>query len=335
MQGVTRRRAAGVLALALALAGFLTVVQATPASACPHCDVDTGPNGGSVSVQFSGTAVSGTQGGSSASVPPDCWYEDWLSVEAAFAVRVINEIFGLLFIPMLDLPMGPLAEYKDALEKEPKGEWRWYRLRCRDGISTVDSEQALNVAQTTEWFGRQVARMDLLVGPGTDTPSGVSVQTLLEAAYDAFTVPEPDVTRNPAVASQGDATLVNIDTWFWADNAEESYEITATAGPVSVTLNAVNTGYVLTSPFGSTECTHEQFTTAWSPELDDVEGAGCRIAFDEPSDGAGHEVQISSRWEMSWTATGLAGTQPLNPITPASTVLVPVIEQGGRVTGLG
>lgn len=331
MPSMTWRRTAAALVMTVVAATGLTVVEPPPAVACPTCDVDTDPNGGSVTVTFEGSAVSTTHG-SSSSVPPDCWYEDWLSVEEAFVIRVLNSFFGFLFIPFLQLPMGPLAEYRDAFRdhKDDDG-WRWYRLRCRAGISTIDSQQALSTAQTTEWFGRQVARMDLLVGPGTSTPSGVSVETLLEVAQDAFTVPEPDVQQNPTIRGADGATLVNLDTWFWADAAQETHTITATAGPVSVSLTARNTGYTLTSPYGSTECTHEQFTTPWSAELDGSPEAGCTIAFDRASDGAGHEVQVTSQWEMTWTATGVAGTNTLDPITPSTTFNVPVVEQGAVV----
>lgn len=338
MQAVSVRRwSAGLLATVVAGLGIQAVtVPTASAEECrpgdPNCTVDTGSDGGSVSIQFSGSGSSAVNG-SSTSVPPDCWFQNGVALEPALAQRVLIE----WFLGFLRLPIAPVADYEAALEAHPKNgpdydDWKWYFLKCRPGINQLTSDEALTVAQTTEWFGLQVARIDLLLQTGEETPSGISVGTLLEAAQDAFTIPEPEVQHNPSARDHGGATLVNLDTWFWSEDALESYTITATAGPVSVSLTAENAGYTLTSPFGSTACTYEQFTTAWSPEVDGDPDAGCTLAFDTRSQGAGHEVQVTSQWDVTWTATGIAGTNTLDPITPSSTFTVPVIEQGSTVT---
>ena len=307
MQGMRWRRwSIGALATVVVGTGIQAVTIQEAAAECPGditCTVDTGPNGGSVHVQFSGTGVSSVDG-SSTSVPPDCWFQDGMALKPARDRRLALEVAGW-FLPVLRLltfRLAPLADYQQALEDHPENtpsydQWKWYFLRCRPGINQLTSDEALSVAQTTDWFGQQVTRADLLLQTGSSTPSGVSVRTLLEAAQDAFTIPEPVVEQNPLARDHGGATLVNLDTWFWADNAQESYSITASAGPVSVTLDAVNTG--------------------------------CTLAFDEAGT---HEVEVNSTWEVTWTATGIAGTNTLDPITPSSTFTVPVIEQGSVVT---
>ncbi|KAA1427209.1 hypothetical protein [Nocardioides antri] len=333
------RRIVVTLLTTVAIGTGLQAVTVAPAAAeCPHdpwC-VDTGGNGGSVQVQFHGTAVSSTGGGSSTSVPPDCWFADGLPLEPALAQRQILALLEWL-IPLLRLPLAPVSEYRAALDAHPVGgpdydQWKWYFLKCRPGFNFT-SDEAMSVGETTEWYGQQVARLDLLLKDGTPTPGAVSVETLLEVAQDAFTIPEPEVQQNPTAEQFDDATLVNLDTWFWSDTAQRNYTITATAGPVSVTLSAENAGYTLTSPYGSTSCTYEQFTTAWSPELDGNPDAGCRLTFDRPSPegSAGHEVQVTSQWDVTWTATGITGTNTLDPLTPSSTFNVPVIEQGALV----
>lgn len=337
MQGVRLRRwSAGVLAATVTCVGLQAVTPSRASAECrpgdPNCSVDTGPNGGSVHVQFSGSGVSSVDG-TSASVPPDCWFQNGIALEPALGQRILIE----WFLGFLQLPIHPLSDYQAALEAHPNepgsdyDEWKWYFLKCRPGLG-IDSNEALSVAERTEWFGRQVARIDLLLQDGQETPSGVSVSTLLEVAQDAFTIPEPEVQQSPEVTDEGGATLVNLDTWFWSDDALESYTITATAGPVSVTLTAENTGYTLTSPFGSEECTYEQFKTKWTPELNGNPDAGCTLAFDQASNGDGHEVTVSSTWAVTWTATGINGTNTLDPITPSSTITVPVVEQWGDVT---
>lgn len=339
VQGVKLRHwSTGLLTSVVACLGLQAVPHSASAEECrpgdPDCSVDTGPSGGSVSIQFSGSGVSSVDG-SSTSVPPDCWFQDGVALKPARDQRLALEVAGW-FLPVLRLltfRLAPLSDYQQALEDYPEDspdydKWKWYFLRCRPGINQLTSDEALSIAQTTDWFGQQVTRADLLLRTGSSTPSGVSVRTLLEAAQDAFTIPEPVVEQNPTARDHGGATLVNLDTWFWADNAQESYSITATAGPVSVTLDAVNTGYTLTSPYGSTECTFEQFTTAWEPALEGTD-AGCRLAFDEAGE---HEVDVSSTWEVTWTATGIPGTNTLDPITPSSAFTVPVIEQGSVVT---
>lgn len=340
-----RRVTAGLLTAAVAGLG-IQAVTAVPASAeCrpgdPDCTVETGPDGGSVRVQFSGSGVSSVDG-SSTSVPPDCWFQDGMELQPARDHRLALEVAGWLFpiLKLLSFRLAPLAAYQQALEDHPKDtpsydKWRWYFLKCRPGINQLTSDEALSVAETTDWFGLQIARADLLLETGSSTPSGVSVSTLLEVAQDAFTIPEPEVQQNPTAREYDDATLVNLDTWFWSEDALESYTITATAGPVSVTLTAENAGYTLTSPFGSTECTYEQFTTPWSAAVDGDLDAGCTLAFDQASEGAGHEVQVTSQWDVTWTATGIAGTNTLDPITPSSTFNVPVIERGSTVDDVG
>lgn len=342
-----RRWTVASLAAVVACLGIQVVTtRAASAEECrpgdPHCTVDTGGSGGSVRVVFSGSGVSSVDG-SSTSVPPDCWFQDGIELEPALqrrAALALAEWF-FPFLRLLTFRLAPLADYRQALEDHPKGtpsydEWRWYFLKCRPGINELTSDEALSVAQSTQWFEQQVTRADHLLHTGSSTPSGVSVRTLLEVAQDAFTIPEPVVAHNPEIGGQDGATLVNLDTWFWSDTALESYTITATAGPVSVTLTAENAGYTLTSPAaGAVECTYEQFTTAWRPALTDSPDRGCTLAFAQPSTGAGHEVDVTSSWDVTWTATGIPGTHTLDPITPSSTFTVPVVEAGSTVTGVG
>lgn len=321
--------ACGVVGL---LAGSLAV--SPPAEAGLGSTVPPASCSGStctVDITYTGNGAPGPSGGSSApAVEPDCWYEPWLGLKQAFALRAITDVFGF-FIPLLDLPMGEVKEYADAVKKHKSDPgWKWYKLTCKDGINSITSDQAMNAAETTEWFGMQVARMDLLVGPGEDTPEGVSVETLLEAAQAAITIPDPQVVRNPQIGGSG-ATMVNLDTFFWSETAQKEYTVTATAGNVSATVTAKQDGYVLTSPAGSTECTHEQFTTAWSRGLAD--DAGCRIGFDRAS-ARGWDVEVMSQWDATWTATGFPDAQPLDALTVGSTTSVPVFESQALVTGV-
>lgn len=326
--------AAGCVAASLATA---TMASAAPSYAGIGTDgsAESHGDGGSVHIGFSGTAVSGNPSATtSSSVPPDCWFEYWQTLEDGVKFRRAAAVFESFF-PFIGilLRLHPLSYYEDAWKAHKKDPgWHVDQLKCKPDISTIDSEQALSTAGTTEWFGLQVAYRDLILGPGDVAPGGVSVRTLLDEAEKAFTIPVPDVQHSPTLTANGGATLVNADTWFWAPNAQRSYTITATAGPVSVTLTAKNSGYVLTSPYGSTQCTREQFTTPWSKATQSDPDAGCRLTFTTPSTGAGHEVQISSSWDVSWTGTGGLGGD-LDPITPSTTIRVPVVEAGTTVTG--
>ncbi len=333
-----KRRAAALVAVTPAFLALQVVGPQAAAEGCENqdwCDVETGPNGGSVSVHLSGTGVS-TGSGSSTSVPPDCWFQDGVALEPALAQRRILAIFEYL-LPILQLPLHSVADYEAALEAHPNrpnsdyDDWKWYWLKCKPGFD-ITSDEALSVSEATNWYGLQVARLDKLLQTGQPNEGGVSVETLLQVAQDAFTIPEPEIQQSPAATDENGATLVNLDTWFWSEEAQASYTITATAGPVSVTLTAENTGYKLVSPAGGADCTYEQFTTKWSEELNSNPDAGCTIAFSEPSTGDGHEVSVSSTWDVTWTATGINGTNTLDPITPSSTITVPVVEQWGDVT---
>jgi hypothetical protein len=126
------------------------------------------------------------------------------------------------------------------------------------------------------------------------------------------------------------ATIVNLNTLFWSDTAQQEQTITATAGPVSVTITAKPKGYVLSSPVGSVSCTAEQFATPWTQGMNEADG--CGITFTRASAAAGWPVTVSSTWDASFTATGHPTPTPLDPVTASTTVDVPVNEVQSVVT---
>lgn len=116
-----RRVTAGLLAAAVAGVGIQAVTISPASAECrpgdPDCTVETGPNGGSVRVQFSGTGVSAVDG-SSMSVPPDCWFQDGMELQPARDQRLALEVAGWLFpfLKLLSFRLAPLSAYQQALE---------------------------------------------------------------------------------------------------------------------------------------------------------------------------------------------------------------------------
>jgi len=183
-----------------------------------------------------------------------------------------------------------------------------------------------------------VPNYTLLVEPGEAPPApAVDVEVLRDAAYDSIDIPEPQIQRNPDanVGGAAGATLVHVDTMFWADGYQDAYWIQASVGPVWARVTANAEDFVLTSPAGGQTCTHEQFTTAYSGG--DAPAGACAFPFMRASIGygSGFPVTTTATWGASWTSSETPGAQPLPPVTTDSSVDVPVAESQALVKTVG
>lgn len=148
--------------------------------------------------------------------------------------------------------------------------------------------------------------------------------TLAQAAWDAVDIPSPTVDTNPRLGESG-ATLVGFDTWVWATGETPSeVTATATAGPVTATVQATSVGMRLSAPDSEPSC--QGFGTAWQSGL--PEGAStCTIMFTRSSAhlGGTTPMDVSVSYSASFTATdGVTGD--LGIVTTSSTVDIPVAE---------
>ncbi|UMG93319.1 hypothetical protein [Nocardioides sp. TF02-7] len=349
----------------MAALGALTAALLLPAAA--HADGLSNPGGGgyrvSVTAVVSGGEGDPVSGGSiSLSVPPVCWWEPvdgdsifagWKSVDPSDAeefdewykdhIRKYTSTFvpARLFLPTV-------ADFKDAMRRHQAGEpVQWYHLGQADGVNCADEGFARNGGQLPpdwEQDGSRTAPISYIAVTGQPEPPMVEVEDVVETLWDEAVqgLGAPELARNPEIAEAGQATLVNIPTWFWVENQQEALaedgeihlEVHIPGTPVQATLDAATTGMEVSAPSaGARTCTVEQAKTAW--ERGGSDESACTLAFREPNPAA-WPVTASITWTGSWQGTDHNGAQggELETQTHGSTVDVPVVEAGALVTGI-
>ncbi|VEG28936.1 Uncharacterised protein [Actinomyces howellii] len=112
----------------------------------------------------------------------------------------------------------------------------WYLPRCwreRAGDMTPAEFQVME----TEF---EAVSSPVYAPAGSAPPAPmIDGRTLARAAWDAVTIPDPQIGYNPTLGDSG-ATLVGWYTWVWATgDTPAQVTATATAGPVSATVTAV------------------------------------------------------------------------------------------------
>lgn len=321
------------------LAGGFSGFAAAPANADGAGETGASACGGSYCAQvtYTGTAAPSGDGGSGgyvSSVPPLCHYEVWGDPKTVD--KEVQDFYDLgHFSGAESIRLyGEKKEFEEAA-KGKGADATWYKMVCSVDITDPRAIEYAGESVTLS-FGAPMARMARLIPNGTPPPQPlVDPEVLRDAAYEALDIPEPTISRNPEIAGSA-ATLVNLDTFFWADAYRDTWDITASVGPVSATVVAKAEGWVLTSPAGGTSCSQEQFTTPWVDGMG--AGQGCSLTFTRSSGayGAGFPVRATTTWSATWTGTPApTAPQPLPSVTTGDTVEVPVAESQAVVQRVG
>ena len=327
-----------VLAVAGLAVGGAALASPAHADASGTTGAECAGSACSVTVTYTGSAApQGGSGGYVASVPPLCYYSDPRSPQEMHD-WLRGQLDGGHYSGIQGFSLyGPMTEYEDAAKDKSHEDARWYTLSC----PSVDLQdpRAIDFAGASEMTmgsDEPFARLARLFRPSDPVPPPlVDPEVLRDAAYGAMDIPEPTINRNPEIDGSA-ATLVNLDTFFWADAYRDTWDITASVGPVSATVVAKSSGWVLTSPAGGQTCTQDQFTTPYSSGLGAADG--CTIAFQRASlgYGSGYPVRATATWDTSWTGTPApAAPQALQPLTTGATVNVPVGESQAIVESIG
>lgn len=281
-----------------------------------------------VAVHYTGSAAPKGGGGGSgyvATVAPDCWWGSPVSVEQALKQR--DESFA---VPLYSgkewvLGLGDAERYEQAMKQDPQP--LVYKLECRAGVNPMVQTDYAGVAAHVGW-GDIPNLVNFVAAGQQPPPPRVGVETLRDAAYNSIDIPEPEVQRNPRTAGSG-ATLVNLPTQFWAENYDQTFDITASVGPVSATVVATPQDFTLTSPAGGQTCTAELFTT---PFAGGPNATGCNFPFLRSSGQGAFAVTITGTWGATWTGTPApTAPQTLDPVTTSSATDVPVQESQALV----
>jgi len=164
----------------------------------------------------------------------------------------------------------------------------------------------------------------------------VDAETLAEYAYEVMDLVPPTLDWNPRITARDGATLVNLPTWLWTEDADavRTRTVVARAGSVRVEVTATTGGLSVTSPAGSVTCSPEAAATSYAAGRD--QDRACTLAFNQSSFGypSGFPVDASTNWTASWTSsTGESGT--LAPQQVSRQTLIPVAQSQALVTGIG
>ena len=195
----------------------------------------------------------------------------------------------------------------------------WYFSRCwreRAPDSSLSAFQTMSLNYMTQ-------SPPVYVPAGSAPPAPmIDGRTLAQAAWDAVTIPEPQIGYNPTLGDSG-ATLVGWYTWVWATgDTPAQVTATATAGPVSATVTAVAGGLDLSAPDAEVDCTG--FGIPWSQG---ASGTDCTVVFTRSSAhlGGTTPLSVSASYDVTFTASdGAAGD--LGSATTSSTVDIPGAE---------
>jgi hypothetical protein len=289
--------------------------------------------------------------------PPMCWWEDLGStmldtdkvdtsdpeaVQKYYVEKIRPFLIGSAGIGQLAMPSE--AYFKDIIKRSAAGEHlTFYSLHVRDDAKRgwpgddvwAEDTQAIAKACGTSTKGSPygpILTSWQAFPPGQQPPPAVSPEDLAAYAYEVMDLMKPTLEWNPHLASDNDATLVNLPTWMWTQDpqAVEERQVTAEAAGISVTVTAEPNGMTVSTPVGGTECSAEQARTAYAQGVN--EGSACVFTFPSSSlaYAGGFPVQATTGWQATWTSnTGPGGE--LDPKTMTAVTNIPVIEVQSRV----
>jgi hypothetical protein len=325
--------AAGVASVMVVGAGLVAVATPAASEMTPKCgltcgdDNDGGSEGsaedGYVNIHVWGSGT--TAGEDGFEIPgetvyklPPCHYTRWLSGSDAYQWFLDNRV-GPDNHPVETDRFPDFEDYKD------DEDGYWWTGQCLSEL--FDSELFGSFTDyVQEWFEEH---QPLYVEPGDPLPvPEIPPEVLVEYAYDAMELPEPEVDWNPQRQGDG-ATLVNFETWFWLDDGPVQLEVHAEAGNNSATVEATLGEMGFSAP-SADPVTCTGFGTAWSPGSQ----SECFLQFTRSSasmPGQVTPVYAQSHWDIEWFANG-EPQGPLDPQTTEQEFQVPVAESQARVT---
>lgn len=345
---MTTRRIGGAAAAA-ALAWAVALVPALPAAA----DISDTPGGGdsfglqAVDVTVRGGPGDPISGGSvRVSVPPKCWWTQWnmenLSYydidpsDPDYMAQYFEETVkntSITFVP--SRLSHPSAAYLAAHEGP---DWTWYTLSSAPGVNCADegfTPSGGNGPPGWTTGGSNAIPIAYAAYQAGPPPPLVDLEDVVTEVWDqvAAQVEGPDLDRNPKAAALGEATLVNLPTWFWvrnvagalADDGEIRLELSLPGTPLRAVLQAGTDGVQITSPAGARTCTVDEVRTQYAPGV--PESSSCSFPF-EQANRAGWQVTAQTTWTGSWSGTDRTGAVggTLRSLTPSATTVVPVVE---------
>lgn len=327
------------LATALTVLAAAAIAPATALALPP----DNGDEGGSdfsvsVEVRFTGDGAPGGGRVESVQMPAACrWIPLQVSFDPSDPVRVLEyweENYEGMYAATF-WPKRPVFE--EAIRQHEDGQSiSWYQVECEDIEDVV--RLGYHMGETT-YDGDTYGIIRYPFTTGDEPAPAVDPEDLAEAARDRMVIEAPEIDRNPQMAGAlAGATLVNVPTWFWVTNPEESLGGTdgersiraeVVGGEVWAEVTARTDGLSIASPAGGTSCDPSEAMTPWSPGAS--ENGACYVQFSRASVAypGGYPVSASTLWSASWegvTQNGDAVGGDLEAVSQSTGVDIPVAE---------
>jgi hypothetical protein len=297
----------------------------------PPADVETSGQIITVSVWGTGSqsGASGSGGGGrvSVSVPAPCWMSGWSTGKEYYEYVATglmardNHHYGE--------NMTPLPKY-ETYKDDVTG--HWYSAEC----SSANWPDQNDTQGWRDFVLKFFAAHPAVYVPADQTPPApyVPPELLRDIAIKNLTLPDPQLDWNPKrTGNQG--TLVNLDTWFWLDDAPTTLQVHAAAGGNEASVTALFGGMDITAP-------GEEPLSCPGPGTAYTSGAHattCALAFSRASSALGAEatpVTVQTRWTGTWAADGVEqGPLTPQPAPVTATVDIRVDEVQTLVTGTG
>jgi hypothetical protein len=280
-----------------------------------------------------GSPGSGGGGRVSVSVPAPCWMEVFISGKSTgkeyFEYVKSGEWARWNPSPNDASPMTPFQGYEEHKDDDVG---HWYSGVCYSGNWPKPNDLSGFLKFTDQFFG---AHPGVYV-PATQTPPTPPVPPVLlrEIAIKNLTLPDPKLDWNPKLkGNQG--TLVNLDTWFWLNEAPTTLSVHAAAGGNEASVTAMFGGMDISAPGEATlSC-----AGPGTPYAASAHATTCALAFSRASAALGAAatpVTVKSRWSATWSANGVdQGLITPQPSPDATTANIPVDEVQTVVTGTG
>jgi hypothetical protein len=179
--------------------------------------------------------------------------------------------------------------------------------------------------------------------PATQNPPvpPVPPELVREVAIKSLTLPDPELDWNPKL-KDNNGTLVNLNTWFWLNNAPPHLDVRAAAGTSWATVTATFGGMDITAPGEApVSCAN-----AGTPYAAGAKTTNCGVAFSRASVSLGAQasgvsgaeatpVTVKTRWTATWEGNGVGQTPIELRTDPQDTVPIVVDEVQTLVTGTG
>ncbi|MBB5788256.1 hypothetical protein [Jiangella mangrovi] len=307
-----------------------------------------------VEVTFTGDGAPGGGGTVTVSIPPVCWWEsvsptmmDGSPVDSGDPAAVwewFQEIrpflsghatAGRYEFPSEDVFLWAIAQ------EEAGNDMTWYAISTDSPDVKVCSP---NITQVPEEHGGEVAQRYAPFAAGDPPAPAVDPETLAVEARDLMEIDEPVVDRNPKLTGLGDATFVNLHTWFWVvdpetvggDTGTRTIRADVEGSDVWAEVTATTDGLSIASPNGARQCDPERAQVAWASGASDADG--CTVQFTRASVAypEGYPVTATTAWTATWEGQEEDGTAvggDLDPLQREWPVNVPVAEVQTVVKG--